>query len=146
MALGNGDDWPPLGPRTCVVIRACWGRGRWAGWGRRWRRPRRTRNPSTELETQCSGADWAITLKLHDMLLYYHHHCWENGKMSPGDPATGSCVGKVADGRPVVRNLGNRPWSPAAGWEGARQTSSTQSGWPKGSTGWFKLGRMQRAV
>ena len=32
----------------------------------------------------------------------------------PGDPATGSCVGKVADGRPVVRTLWTRPWSPAA--------------------------------
>ena len=32
----------------------------------------------------------------------------------PGNPATGSCVGKVADGRPVVRTLWTRPWSPAA--------------------------------
>ena len=48
-------------------------------------------------------------------------------KYSPGDPATGSCVGKVADGPPVMRNLGSRPWSPAAGWE--RKYSKESEAW-----------------
>ena len=61
-----------------------------------------------------SPAEYYIGHKLSPWILACEGNAFCIITIWPGDPATGSCVGKVADGRPVVRTLWTRPWSPAA--------------------------------